>query len=61
MHLVGEALASGQLALIDIADDPTPAEGVTIYAAHLREREPGKAGRWLLNDLRARLADVKQN
>ena len=60
MHLVGEALAAGQLALIDIADDPTPAEGLTIYAAHLREREPGQAGRWLLNDLRARLADVKQ-
>lgn len=56
IHLIGQALAAGQLAPIDIADDPTPAEGLTIYAAHLREREPGKAGLWLLADLRTRLA-----
>jgi DNA-binding transcriptional LysR family regulator len=56
IHLIGPALAAGQLVPIDIADDPTPAEGLTIYAAHLREREPGKAGRWLLADLRTRLA-----
>ena len=56
IHLIGQALAAGQLSPIDIADDPTPAEGLTIYAAHLREREPGKAGLWLLADLRTRLA-----
>ena len=54
--LIGQALAAGLLAPIDIADDPTPAEGLTIYAAHLREREPGMAGLWLLADLRTRLA-----
>ena len=56
LHLVEPALAAGQLVPIDIADDPTPADGLTIYAAHRRERPPGKAGRWLLDDLRARLS-----
>lgn len=56
LHLVEPALAAGQLVPIDIADDATPADGLTIYAAHRREREPGKAGRWLLDDLRTRLA-----
>ena len=54
--LIAQALAAGELAPIDIADDPTPTEGLTIYAAHLREREPGKAGPWLLADLLTRLA-----
>ncbi len=54
-HLVEPALAAGQLVPIEIADDPTPADGLTIYAAHRRETTPGKAGRWLLDDLRARL------
>jgi DNA-binding transcriptional LysR family regulator len=56
-HLIEQALAAGRLVPIDIADDPTPAAGLTIYAAHLREREPGRAGRWLLDDLRTRLAE----
>jgi DNA-binding transcriptional LysR family regulator len=56
-HLIEHALAAGQLVPIDIADDPTPVSGLTIYAAHLRDREPGMAGRWLLDDLRSRLAD----
>ena len=55
MHLIEQALASGQLVPIDIADDPTPAEGLVIHAAHLRENELGKAASWLLDDLRARL------
>lgn len=55
LHLVEPALAAGQLVPIDVADDTAPAEGLTIYAAHRRERAPGKAGRWLLDDLRVRL------
>jgi DNA-binding transcriptional LysR family regulator len=57
IHLIEQALATGRLAQIEIAGDPTPAAGLTIYAAHLREREPGQAGRWLLGDLRTRLAE----
>lgn len=56
VHLIAQALAAGQLVPIAIADDPTPAEGLTIYAAHLREHVPGVAGQWLLADLRTRLA-----
>jgi DNA-binding transcriptional LysR family regulator len=56
VHLIAQALAASQLAPITIADDPTPTEGLTIYAAYLREHPPGEAGRWLLNDLRTRLA-----
>ena len=58
LHLIEEAMATGRLAPIQIADDPTPEDGLTIYAAHLRERELGRAGRWLLADLRTRLAGV---
>lgn len=61
IHLIGQALATGQLAPIEIADDPTPAAGLTIYAAYLRERAPGEAGRWLLADLRTRLAGESQD
>lgn len=56
MHVVKQPLEEGLLVPIEIADDPTPASGLTIYAAHLREHEPGKAGRWLLDDLRTRFA-----
>ncbi len=55
-HLVEEHLVSGRLVAIELAEDSTPAQGLTIHAAHLREREPGRAGRWLLDDLRTRLA-----
>ncbi|WP_394791122.1 LysR family transcriptional regulator [Rhodoferax sp.] len=60
MHLIQQPLTAGQLVPIEIAEDQTPAEGLTIYAAHLRERLPGRAGRWLLADLRTRLAGVNQ-
>ena len=56
LHLVDDALASGRLVRITVADDSTPAEGLTIHAAHLRQHELGRAGRWLLEDLRTRLA-----
>jgi len=61
MHLVEPALVDGRLVPIDIADDATPAEGLIIYAAHRRDRVPGKAGRWLLDNLRTRLAAEPQN
>ncbi|WP_428001327.1 LysR family transcriptional regulator [Acidovorax sp.] len=54
-HLVAKAIASGALIAIEIHDDPTPPEGLTIYAAHRRDRALGVAGRWLLDDLRRRL------
>lgn len=55
-HLIAGPLAQGLLVALQIEDDPTPSDGLTIYAAHRRDRKLGPAGRWLLNDLRKRLA-----
>jgi DNA-binding transcriptional LysR family regulator len=55
-HLVAESLAAGQLQTLEIQDDPTPREGLTIYAAHRRDQTLGPAGRWLLNTLGQRLS-----
>jgi DNA-binding transcriptional LysR family regulator len=54
-HLVATAIASGALTVIEIDDDPTPPEGLTVYAAHRRDRALGIAGRWLLDELRRSL------
>ena len=54
-HVVSEHLAAGRLQLLEIEDDATPREGLTIHAAHLRQRPLGRAGRWLLRELEARL------
>jgi DNA-binding transcriptional LysR family regulator len=55
-HLVAEPIAAGRLTLLHIDEDTTPRDGLTIYAAHRRDRMLGPAGRWLLEDLRRRLA-----
>ena len=54
-HLIAAPKATGQLAVLEIVDDPTPREGLTIYAAHKRDRALGRAGRWLLDELRRQL------
>lgn len=53
-HLVSDHLAAGRLKTLTLAEDPTPATGLHIYAAHLRQRPLGRAGRWLLNELQTR-------
>ena len=55
-HLVAAPLAEAKLVPLRIEDDPTPSEGLVIYAAHRRDRALGPAGRWLLDMLRQRLA-----
>lgn len=55
-HLVATAVAEARLVALHIEDDPTPGEGLVIYAAHRRDRALGPAGRWLLDRLRQRLA-----
>ena len=55
-HLVASSIMEGKLVPFQIEDDPTPAEGLVIYAAHRRGRALGPAGRWLLDGLRNRLA-----
>ena len=54
-HLVAASIAAGALTAIEVHDDPTPPEGLTIYAAHRRDRALGIAGRWLLDELRRSL------
>ncbi len=55
--LVAPHLADGRLVALAIESDPArPTEPLTIYAAHMRSRVLGRAGSWLLQDLKARLA-----
>lgn len=55
-HLVAPHLADGRLVPLPIDDDPAHSDGsLTVYAAHLRDRALGRAGRWLLDHLRSRL------
>ena len=54
-HLVAPLLARGLLVSLPIESDPADGTGnLTIYAAYMRDRLPGRAGRWLLNDVKAR-------
>lgn len=53
-HLILQPLLEGRLLRLEIADDGAR-EDLTIYAAHMRDRPLGPAGRWLLNDLKLRL------
>jgi len=56
-YLVAPYLTDGRLVALPIEDDPARATGpLTIYAAHMRNRVLGRAGSWLLNELRVRLA-----
>ncbi|MEC5163742.1 MULTISPECIES: LysR family transcriptional regulator [unclassified Janthinobacterium] len=55
-HLVAGLIAKGDLTLLQIDADSSPKEGLAIYAAHKRSRALGRAGRWLLDDLRQRLS-----
>lgn len=54
-HLIAKSVSAGNLVPLRIENDPTPEEGLTIYAAHKRNRPLGHAGQWLLDDLRRRL------
>jgi DNA-binding transcriptional LysR family regulator len=53
--IVAPYLADGRLVPLPIEGDAARRSGpLTIYAAHLRDRSLGKAGRWLLDDLQSR-------
>ena len=54
-HLIAEDLARGRLVPLRLADDPTLDGELSIYAAHRRDRVPGPAGRWLLDQMREHL------
>jgi DNA-binding transcriptional LysR family regulator len=54
--VVSPYLADGRLVKLDIADEGiSPTGTLPIYAAHVRDQPLGRAGSWLLEDLRKRL------
>ncbi|MBM6577795.1 LysR family transcriptional regulator [Microvirga sp. SRT01] len=53
-ELVSPLLTAGELVQLSIEDDVAPPGGLMIYAAHMRSRPLGRAGAWLLDDLRSR-------
>jgi DNA-binding transcriptional LysR family regulator len=54
--LVAPFLEDGRLAILRIDEEPAATAGtLTVYAAHMRDRPLGRAGRWLLNDLQNRV------
>jgi DNA-binding transcriptional LysR family regulator len=52
-HMVAEHIAAGRLKKLEIANREDVA--LPIYVVHERGRAPGRAGRWLIADLRERL------
>ena len=55
-HIVAPMLADGRLTELAIPDESVmPSAGLSIYAAHARDKPLGRAGAWLLHTLRQRL------
>lgn len=56
-YLVAPYLANRRLVALKITDEyAAPTQPLPVYAAHVRDRHLGLGGRWLLDDLRKRLA-----
>jgi DNA-binding transcriptional LysR family regulator len=55
VHLVGEHITAGRLKRLKLKDDP--GYDYPIHLVHERGRAPGKAGRWLIEDLRRRVKE----
>ena len=55
LHLVRGPIAEGRLKALKLAE--SSAFQFLAHVVHVRGREIGRAGRWLINDLRARVAD----
>jgi DNA-binding transcriptional LysR family regulator len=53
IHLVSEHVAAGRLKFLDVAHRGELS--LPVYVVHKRGRAPGRAGRWLTEDLRERL------
>jgi DNA-binding transcriptional LysR family regulator len=53
IHMVREHIAGGRLVVLDIADFQPPE--LPLHFIYARGRTPGRAGRWLMEDIRRRL------
>jgi DNA-binding transcriptional LysR family regulator len=56
VHLVEGHIAAGRLKRLDLKEDRGRVFSFPIHAIHQRARAPGRAGRWLVDDLRRRFA-----
>jgi DNA-binding transcriptional LysR family regulator len=54
-HLVAGAVAAGRLAVLDIAEHRGRRFAFPLHIVHERGRPPGRAGRWLVAELRRQL------
>jgi DNA-binding transcriptional LysR family regulator len=59
LHLVEDHIAAGRLRRLDIVEHRGRVFSFPIHAIHERGRTPGRAGRWLLDDLRRRLPAIE--
>jgi DNA-binding transcriptional LysR family regulator len=55
LHLVDGHIAAGRLKRLDILEKRGPGFSFPVHVVHLRGRPPGRAGRWLAQDLALRL------
>lgn len=56
LHMVEADIAAGRLVALPLADTGLTLTRIPIYAVHPRSQPPRTAGRWLIDDLAARLA-----
>jgi hypothetical protein len=57
-HLVATPLADGRLKPLDIAEHRGREFSFALHVMHERSRPPGRAGRWLIAELRRQLPIV---
>jgi DNA-binding transcriptional LysR family regulator len=55
LHLAAGHIAAGRIARLDLKEYGGGFFSLPLYAVHQRGRPPGRAGRWLIEDLRQRL------
>ncbi len=60
VHLLDEHLAAGRLKRLDIEAHQGRYLSMSLYVAYPRNRPPGKAGRWLVQEWRQQLAKLEQ-
>jgi len=54
-HMVEEHIAAGRLKQLDLRENGGRLVHIPVHVVHERGRAPGRAGRWLIDDLRRRL------
>jgi DNA-binding transcriptional LysR family regulator len=57
MHMVETHIAAGRLNRLELKEHGGRLRGFPLYVVHKRNHPPGRAGRWLIDDLRKRFPD----